>query len=178
MKPITKNIILCSMVIYFVLSIVLTVYDFIIHKHDINLIKSVNNPEEYQTKMEQHNVLTANRLMGRTDIIIQNFLLLSISLMLGVMIAVFDKIKETSNKNYLWEYLIGYVGYHSAILIRMHSKLDGSHIFDLLRSLIENMKYTFWIYTLFFSLILIANILISKRQVKNLNQQLKKISGT
>lgn len=180
MKIFFKNFFIFSIIIYFILSIGVTIFNFSVYNNELSSLDIIPNSNmhtetiEIPTNIDISDFFTIEYLHGKSEILYQNLFLILLSIILGFSISIIIKIKETSKIKYVYYFIFGYIIYSVLILFISYFYIDFT-INNFFIILFEILKKTLPVYIISFILIFILNLLITKFQVNKLNNKLKQI---
>lgn len=180
MKKVFRNFLISTIIIYFVLSIGVTIFNFIVYYNELSSLDAISNSNiheetiEIPSNLDISEFFTIEYLHGKSEILYQNLFLILISVILGISTTIIIKAKETSKIKYVCYFIFGYIIYSILILFISYFYINFT-INNFFIILFEILKKTLPIYIITFILIFILNLLITKFQVNKLNNKLKQI---
>ena len=181
MKKYLKTAFLSIIIFYFILSVTFNFYIHFISKNQlkpytemlisngpIEITPSNNNSENV---LSNHDLITIFELSNSLKTSNLNILILLACIIIGIIIGIIKVLKEFSKLKYLLYFILGYIIYMGILIMFIHF-FQQIYNLDLIL-IISNIIIKFsLLYTLFFMIVIIANMIIAKFQVKKLNKLL------
>lgn len=183
MKKILKIWMISTSIIYFVFSSVVTFYNyqsfqfvqkFLPQQQELGGEK-YKEEIEFERGMTYYDKLQESRFEGKQELVLENVILACVSILLGMIIAILNTLKENAKTKYFWYFLFGFASYESILYLIAFVKIPEAHYQKLLTYLVQDIPITFLIYLIFFGILLVIHIFDSKKQAKQLNEQLKQV---
>lgn len=182
MKNVIKNMFLCFTIIFSIIIICYTIYNYNITRDITNNI--VNKSNSIQINEEiislQENIslldfLKLNYYNGKVGIFYEIFNIVIISSIISVLLGTIISIKEYPKTRYFLYFILGNIIYNTIFSIIIHGIYLKNNIqLTFFECFYESIKNTLLNYIIFFIIINGVIVLIKKVRIKKLNNELNK----
>lgn len=177
LKKVLKNVSICILIVYFVISLGYAIIEKGVLEEEISILNSrkTSSDEMYNVTYDAKDI---ENLSAKVMIINNNLKIVVFSIIIGGMIGLVISVKENSKVKYILYFILGELIFNSiwtVIMVMIYCKngIDIEYIYHRLSNIYYEMFIKFFLlYVLIYISIVAINIANNRRKVQQLNERL------